>query len=131
MSLVNKKQVLSQGKALGGSSKIPPPREKKDTTAFSGDSVATPEERRAWLRRHANEVFRITHGRVTASKLKEYEKRLTPSKWGPYIEKYKHEPRQIEIEMRKALDRAKTAAEKADIKEDIEVAKRMFGLGKK
>lgn len=131
MSLVNKKQALTQGKALNSSSKMSPPKKEKDTTAFRGDSVATPEERRGWLRRHANEVFRITHGRVTASKLKEYEKKLTPSKWGLYIEKHKHEPRKMEIEMRKALDKAKTAAEKADIKEDMEVAKKMFGLGKK
>lgn len=133
MSITDKKQALGQGKSLGGSfKKTPLPEKEKDTTAFAGDSVATPEKRRTWLRRHANEVFRITRGRVTASKLKEYdEKKLAPSKWGPYIEKYKNEPRRMEIEMKRALDKAKTPAERTDIKEDIEVAKKMYGWGKK
>lgn len=131
MSLIDKKQGLGQRKPLGSSPKIPSSKEKKDTTAFYGDSVATPEERRTWLRRHANEVFRITRGRVTSSKIKEYEKKLAASKWGPFIEKYKREPKLIEIEMKKALHRAKNDAERVDIKEDIEVAKRMFGWGKR
>jgi hypothetical protein len=104
---------------------------KKDTSAFGGDSVAIPEERRAWLRRHANEVFEITRGRVTQSKLNEYERKLAASKWGPYIEKYKHEPERIKRQMAIELGKAKTDAERADIKENIEVARRMFGWGKK
>ena len=131
MSITDKKQALGQGKPLGSSSKLPPPKKEKDTTAFGGDSVATPEERRSWLRRHAGDVFNITQHRVTQSKLNEYEKKLAASKWGTHIEKYKNEPMRMEIEMKKALGRAKTDAERADIKEDMEIAKRMYGFGKK
>ena len=117
-------------KGFGGRSVKEGP-EKKDTSAFGGDSNATPQERMTWLRRHANEVFSITRGRVTQSKLGEYEKKLAASKWGPYIEKNKREPERIRIQMKKELDKAKTDAERADIKEDMEVARRMYGWGKK
>jgi len=103
----------------------------KDTSVFGGRSSANAEQMRGWMKTHANEVFSITKGRVPQSKIPEYERKLASSKWGPLIEKYKHEPERMGLEMRKALDKAKTDKERFDIKEDIEVAKRMYGLGKK
>jgi hypothetical protein len=131
MSLANKKQALSKGKPLGRFSKTSPPKKEKDTTAFYGDARATRQERMSWLRKNKNLVYRLTKGRVTESKLSEYEKKLSGfSRWGPDIEKYKREPERMEIAMKKAIDKAK-ASKKFDEREDMEVAKRMFGLGKK
>ena len=120
------------GKARQEKKVSPPKEEKKDTSVFGGKQFATAEQRRTWLRRHASEVLSITKGRVTSSKVSEYEKKLNdPKKWGPFIEKYKHEPERIRSEMKKNLDKAKTDAERFDIKEDIKVVERMYGLEKK
>lgn len=110
----------------------PKKEEKKDTSVFGGKQFATAEQRRAWLRRHASEVLSITKGRVTSSKISEYERKLNdPKKWGPLVEKYKYEPERIRSEMKKNLDKAKTDKERFEIKQDLEVVNRMYGLEKK
>jgi hypothetical protein len=111
----------------------PVKEEKKDTSVFQGRrQYATAEQRRGWLRRHAPEVWKITKGRVTSAKIPEYDKKLSnPKKWGPFIEKYKHEPEKIRKEMKKAWWKAKTYKEKWEIKQDMTVEDKMYGLEKK
>jgi hypothetical protein len=110
----------------------PVKEEKKDTSVFQGRQYATAEQRRGWLRRHAPEVWKITKGRVTSAKIPEYDKKLSnPKKWGPLIEKYKHEPEKIKKEMQKAWWKAKTNKEKWEIKQDRIVVDKMYGLEKK
>lgn len=134
MSFADKKQALSQGKYSNSSSKTPLPKEKKDTTAFRGDSLATYGEKLTWLRQNKDEVFRITHGRVKESSLKEYAKYLGTAEWAKYMEKSRREPtrkERIETATRRAINKAKTDVARFDTREDIKVAKKMYGLEKK
>jgi hypothetical protein len=127
MSITDKKQALSQGKPLGSSSKLPPPKKEKDTDAYYGDNRATHEENRKWLRDHANDVLKITRGRVKFDKIEEYEKTLSnPAKWGTSIEKSRNEPGRMKTAMTKEEDKAKPF-DKFDKREDMEIARRMWG----
>lgn len=154
MILPNKKPASTQrGPVLGGEASLakliaraklraslrkpapakPVKEEKKDTGVFGGKKQhATEAERRGWLRQHASEVWKITKGRVTSAKIPEYEKKLNnPKKWGPLIESYKHEPEKIKKDMQKAWWKAKTYKEKWEIKQDMIVVDKMYGLEKK
>ena len=113
-------------------SKIKEMKKDIDTSVFQKRQYATTEERRGWLRRHSPEVWKITKGRVTSAKIPEYDKKLSnPKKCGPFIEKNKHEPERIRKEMQKAYWKAKTYKEKWQIKEDMTVVDKMYGLEKK
>ncbi len=134
MSIVDKKQALSQGKPLGSSSKLPPPKKEKDTTAYYGDNRATHEENRKWLRDHKNLVYEITRRRVGGSEkeISEYEKILSnPAKWGTSIEKSAREPERMQTAMKKGIGKPQPDAARIDKKEDMEIAKKMWGWGKK
>ena len=106
---------------------------KKDDSIWQGGrQYADAPRGRGWLRRHAPEVWKITKGRVTSAKIPEYYKKLSnPQKFGPLIESYKHEPEKIRKEMQKAWWKAKTYKEKWEIKQDMIVVDKMYGLEKK
>ena len=135
MSIIDKKQALGQGKPLGSSSKLPPPKKEKDTTAYYGDSISTPAEIDSWVIHNKNYIFRTTLGRVTESKLHEYGKTLAnPSKFGSLIEKdekNRMEPGRMQTAMKKGIGKPQSDAARIDKKEDMEIAKKMWGWGKK
>lgn len=118
MGLFEKKQEPGRGEK---GEKIPPSKEKKDTSGFKGKPYLSREELRRWLR--GPEAWKAS-GLAETERVK-LEKELSESKYGYYIER--GEPERAIKELEKEKYKAKTGAEKVKIDKKINLLKKFSG----
>lgn len=112
---------------------VKPPPPKKDTSVFGGKSYAKPRDVLGYGIKNADEIYRLTQGRVRRQEVSKYLEDMTKKSY-VYKDKYGSgvvNPEKIRKELRDKLSNAKTPQERANIQRDMRVAEKMLGLEKK
>ncbi len=75
-SKVPKAGIRAQGTWRELQKNTKPPVPQADISIFGGKAFVTKEKRMEWLKKHKNEIYQITRGRVTERKLAEFDKEI-------------------------------------------------------
>lgn len=121
------------GKLFNSRPKEVKPPAKEDHSVFGGKPYAKPRDVLGYGLKNADEIYRLTQGRVRRQEVSKYLEDMTKKsyvykdKYGPGVVN----PEKIRKELRDKLSSAKTPRERASIQEDMRVAEKMLGLEKK
>jgi len=105
----------------------------KDDSVFAGGkSYVKEKDRINWLKSHYGDVVKKTRGRINSrDELKEFEKELFSLSVTKKQEYGRYSPKEVVKNLQKGYFQEKRSEDRQNVKENIEIAKKMFGLDKK
>lgn len=124
------------GREKWGEKLVKPNPPEKPKNIFGGEAFITEEKRMEWLRKHKNEIYRMTKGRITEGELAKLDEELFQKykKQGGIVterEVMRDQSGVIPDLEKKRFYKAKTDTERYNIKEDAAIARKMLGLEQK